>query len=249
MARSVHFVGRLIQQPLTYTWHSGLTINNDQELRMMVNVVLGNCPDVHWTTYHHYHQLILGSDIRQLDTIELLNLIILKLPYLRSIAWTVGCPLTSDFLHNTPWLDRITTLYSSFPQEGRVFFDMLSSPHLTNLDHLNLYRQHLGDEFVQALVKSPLVKQLRFCSLIEQDITDVGATMLANCPHFDKMKGISLKENQLSAAGLLTLFQSEYFTKFDTVFLEGNPGCDRFLSHIEEVFPLSSNLRSQWMAG
>jgi uncharacterized protein (TIGR02996 family) len=91
------------------------------------------------------------------------------------------------------------------PEEGylplRVVSPLLHSPHLENLEHLQLRLSSIGDDGCREIVSSGILKRLKVLDLRHGRITDEGARILADCPDIRHLERLDLDRNQLTARG------------------------------------------------
>jgi uncharacterized protein (TIGR02996 family) len=76
------------------------------------------------------------------------------------------------------------------------------SPHLTKLKHLCLRLTDFGDEGVQEIISSGLLKRLRVLDLQGGCISDEGAAALAASPDLKKLELLNLRSNALTDIGV-----------------------------------------------
>jgi hypothetical protein len=79
------------------------------------------------------------------------------------------------------------------------------APHLKSLEHLQLRLTDFGDEGVEAIVASGLLKRLRVLDLMYGCVTDDGAKLLAACPDLKNLRLLDLTMNALTEAGIAAL--------------------------------------------
>jgi uncharacterized protein (TIGR02996 family) len=75
----------------------------------------------------------------------------------------------------------------------------------TNLTHLQLRLADFGDEGIQEIIKSGLLKRLKVLDLRHGLITDEGAKALAACPDLKNITHLDLGWNRLSEEGIAAL--------------------------------------------
>src|SRR5262249_12963937 len=78
------------------------------------------------------------------------------------------------------------------------------SPHLTSLTHLQMRCCDGGDDMVEDLILSGVLKRLKSLDLRHGRITDEGAKLLAACPEVEGME-IDLVNNRLTDKGIAAL--------------------------------------------
>ncbi len=80
--------------------------------------------------------------------------------------------------------------------------ELVDSPHLKSLSHLQLRRSTCGDEGVAALVASGALKRLGWLDLRNGTITDAGARLLAACAAARNLRRLDLSRNAVTSIGL-----------------------------------------------
>src|SRR5262249_49564926 len=120
-----------------------------------------------------------------------------------------------DVLGANPTLGNLVELscwpHALEPGEVRAYIqpgpfrELVFSPHLKSLTHLALYLSDLGDEGVEAIVESDILKRLRVLDLWSGTITDAGARLLAACPDIRHLQRLRIAQNQLTAEGVQVL--------------------------------------------
>jgi uncharacterized protein (TIGR02996 family) len=144
--------------------------------------------------------------------VDLHNLFALRaLPRLRTLqVYHVHEAYPLEVLTGNPALGALTTLRlhpaHSHPPWGASLrraqvLALLRSPHLPALTHLHLHASDLGDEGVQGVIDSGILKRLRVLDLGHGCITDEGARLLAACPDVKKLELLDLSRNELSEEG------------------------------------------------
>ncbi|MEO1269224.1 MAG: FHA domain-containing protein, partial [Myxococcota bacterium] len=84
---------------------------------------------------------------------------------------------------------------------------LVLSPVLTQLDHLNLDQNEVGDEGIQSLMASPRPAQMRVLSLNACTISDAGAKLLAQ-GDWPCLERLELKLNTVGQEGALALAEA-----------------------------------------
>jgi uncharacterized protein (TIGR02996 family) len=79
------------------------------------------------------------------------------------------------------------------------------SPHLRQLQHLQLRNSDIGDEGLKAFIKSGLFKRLKTLDLLGGCVTDEGARALAACPDLRNLEALDISQNMLTQAGVAAL--------------------------------------------
>jgi uncharacterized protein (TIGR02996 family) len=79
------------------------------------------------------------------------------------------------------------------------------SPHLTSLTHLCLRLTDFGDEGIEEIVSSGLLKRLKVLDLRGGCVSDAGAEALAACPDTRNLSYLNMSSNGLTADGVRRL--------------------------------------------
>jgi len=82
---------------------------------------------------------------------------------------------------------------------------VVTSPHLTNLTHLQARLSDMGDDGCRMLVETGAFGRLRWLDLRHGCITDEGARILAACPGVRGLEHLDLSRNAVTGAGLALL--------------------------------------------
>jgi uncharacterized protein (TIGR02996 family) len=85
---------------------------------------------------------------------------------------------------------------------------LAASPHLTNLETLNLFSNKGTSAAAEALAASATMANLRSLTVSNNSITDDGAQALAQSQHLTKLRALSLRANALTVAGIKALAAS-----------------------------------------
>lgn len=80
--------------------------------------------------------------------------------------------------------------------------DVLHSPNLPRLIHLQLRSSNLGDVGCTEIVTSSILKRLKILDLRNGDITDTGARILADCPDLRRLELLDIEDNALTQTGI-----------------------------------------------
>jgi uncharacterized protein (TIGR02996 family) len=83
--------------------------------------------------------------------------------------------------------------------------ELVRSPHLKSLKHLQLRLSDMGDAGCQEIVQSGILKRLKVLDIAEGCITDKGAQILAGCPDLKNLQRLDVRSNWLTAAGIKAL--------------------------------------------
>ena len=83
--------------------------------------------------------------------------------------------------------------------------DLLHSPHLPKLTHLQIRLCDMGNAGVHEIVRSGILKRLRVLDLRHGCITDEGARILASCPDLKRLERLDIDRNAMTAAGVAEL--------------------------------------------
>lgn len=142
---------------------------------------------------------------------------------LRVLRYYHGIVYPLQALASNPALGRLTHLMC-YPHSGTGYntqtgeFDgvihrehvraIVNSPHLTALTHLQLRSCSGGDEMVEDVISSGILKRLDVLDLRHGRITDAGARQLAACPDARRLKVLDVVRNRLTGAGISTLNQA-----------------------------------------
>lgn len=90
-------------------------------------------------------------------------------------------------------------------------------PALEPLEVLDLRKNHIGDEGLEALAQSPVLINLREMDLRNNQITRTGMLSLAQSGNFSRLERLDLRTNQLAAAWAEKLKRSEKFSRLQYV--------------------------------
>jgi uncharacterized protein (TIGR02996 family) len=149
-----------------------------------------------------------------------------------NITWERGLPVKvalplAQFLERWPTMRALAPLtrldlgFNCYHDvEGARHF--AASPHLTNLTHLRLLGNVIGDVGVLYLAASPHLTNLTHLDLRGNDIGDEGVRHLAASPHFKKLTHLGLAFNVISDVGVRHLATSPHLTHLTHLDLSGN---------------------------
>ena len=87
------------------------------------------------------------------------------------------------------------------------FQEIIASPHLTKITHLQFRLSDMGDEGVRELIGSGFLERLRWLDLRHGCITDEGAKLFATCPDIRNLEHLDLSRNAVTQVGLNLLKQ------------------------------------------
>ena len=116
-----------------------------------------------------------------------------------------------DALTRNPALTNLTHLLVHPDGYHRPGHDPLPLPqvrelagarHLSSLTHLQLRFSGMGDDGVNALIQSPLLRRLEWLALRNGTITDYGARALADCAAAKALRRLDLSRNRVTQNGL-----------------------------------------------
>jgi uncharacterized protein (TIGR02996 family) len=96
--------------------------------------------------------------------------------------------------HEGEWASVISGVYA-----------LATSPHLRSLSHLQLRRCGGGDDVIEDLNDSGVLKRLKMLDLRHGRVTDAGARRLASCPHIANLEVLDLVNNRLTGLGIAAL--------------------------------------------
>lgn len=94
---------------------------------------------------------------------------------------------------------------------------LAGSPHMTNLELLQLVYLGLGDRAARALAASPYIRGLRNLSLDTNHVRDDGAVALATSGNFDGLEELWLGANNIGGKGLLAVATSPHLAKLEVL--------------------------------
>jgi uncharacterized protein (TIGR02996 family) len=80
--------------------------------------------------------------------------------------------------------------------------ELVNSPHLTSLSHLQLRLSEVGDEGVAAIIASGIMKRLGWLDLRNGRITDTGARLFAECAAARGLRRLDLSRNAVTSLGM-----------------------------------------------
>jgi uncharacterized protein (TIGR02996 family) len=83
--------------------------------------------------------------------------------------------------------------------------ELVRSPYLRKLTHLQLRLSDLGDDGCEEIVRSGILRRLKVLDLMHGSITDQGARILAACPDLRNLERLDISNNQLSEGGVAAL--------------------------------------------
>src|SRR5262249_17369086 len=83
--------------------------------------------------------------------------------------------------------------------------ELVRSPHLLRLAHLQIRLSDMGDDGIRLLIDSGMLRRLRWLDLRHGAVTDDGARLLADSPDFVRLEHLDLSRNAVTAAGLAVL--------------------------------------------
>jgi uncharacterized protein (TIGR02996 family) len=151
---------------------------------------------------------------------ELTRIFSLPLRRLRLLRYYHGLDYPLEAVADNPALGRLTHLLC-YPHSGtgydpaaNVFngaihrqhvHALVASPHLAALTHLQIRGCSGGDEMVEDIVSSGVLKRLRVLDLRHGRVTDAGARLLADCPDSRRLEVLDLVGNRLTDAGAAAL--------------------------------------------
>lgn len=148
-----------------------------------------------------------GYDARALFALPNLT----RLQVLRLFGWAPApadgvIPL--EVLARNPAFGALTHLlvHPAFTYE-RAFLpldcvrELVNSPHLKSLSHLQLRLSDMGDEGAQAIIGSGILKQLGWLDLRNGTITDAGALAFAQCAATRSLRRLDLSRNAVTSIG------------------------------------------------
>ncbi|MCF8720653.1 hypothetical protein [Nitrospina gracilis] len=90
-------------------------------------------------------------------------------------------------------------------------------PDLEALEVLDLRQNHLGDEGLEAIVRSPVLKNLCELDLRSNGITRLGLTMMAGVQNLVHLKKVDFRSNQLGKRWETKLKESEFYPELQEV--------------------------------
>ena len=137
------------------------------------------------------------------------------MPRLRILRFDHATEYPLEVLANNPTLGNLTHLlchpHAQYPEDHVAYIrlDQLravcQSPHLRSLTHLQLRLTDFGDDGVEEVVASGVLKRLRILDLSNGCVTDRGAAILAACPDLKNLSFLNLTRNALSEGGIAAL--------------------------------------------
>jgi hypothetical protein len=137
------------------------------------------------------------------------------MPGLRILRFDHAQKYPLDVLADNPALGNLTHLlchpHAQLPEDpdADIRLDHLRaicrSPHLRSLAHLQLRLTDFGDDGVEEVVTSAVLKRLRVLDLSYGCVTDRGAAILAACPDLKNLAFLDLTMNALSEDGVAAL--------------------------------------------
>jgi uncharacterized protein (TIGR02996 family) len=137
------------------------------------------------------------------------------MPRLRILRFDHATEYPLKVLADNPALGNLTHLlchpHAQWPRDHDAYIrlDQLRavcrSPHLRSLTHLQLRLTDFGDDGVEEVVASGVLKRLRILDLSNGCVTDRGAAILAACPDLKNLTFLNLARNALSEDGVAAL--------------------------------------------
>lgn len=150
--------------------------------------------------------LLYGTGIRSEDISEL------DLPALRVLAlYHFHAPAPLDWLAENPAMANLTKLALQPRPEGIAaagpegFRELLRSPHLRRIRHLQLRYTDIGDRGMADLVRSGWLRRLRVLDLRHGTVTNRGARSLVEAPDFGNLQRLDLQRNRIRRTGVRLL--------------------------------------------
>jgi uncharacterized protein (TIGR02996 family) len=192
----------------------------------------GEPPEEGWSDNHTYASGIerLIADMTRIEELHLLckhydstalfalpnltKLRVLRLYALGDPIWTREPSIALDVLARNPALRNLTHLmvHPHFADESLLPLSRLvpvfRSPHLESLIHLQMRLSDMGDEGVEEIVSSGILKRLTWLDLRHGCITDDGARLFAACPDTRNLERLDLSRNAVTESGLGVLRQA-----------------------------------------
>ena len=141
----------------------------------------------------------------------------LPLPHLRVLRFENADEYPLDVLAANPTLDQLTHLLChphaqrAGDQETGAYLRpgdlraVCRSPHLSGLTHLRLRLTDFGDDGIDEIITSGLLRRLRWLDLKYGCVTDRGAAALAACPDLKNLAFLDLSWNALTETGIEAL--------------------------------------------
>jgi uncharacterized protein (TIGR02996 family) len=117
---------------------------------------------------------------------------------------------------------------------------LLSSPHLTRLEDLNLEGNDIGDAGIGALAASPHLGRLRWLRAEANDIGPEGGRALARA-RLPSLGGLSLSHNRIGDEGVIALAGSCFLAPVTRLWLDGN-GLTDAAAHALATSPPTTSL-------
>jgi uncharacterized protein (TIGR02996 family) len=137
------------------------------------------------------------------------------MPRLRILRFDHAREYPLDVLAKNLTLGNLTHLlchpHAQWPEDRDAYIrlDQLRaicrSPNLRSLTHLQLRLTDFGDDGVEEVVASGVLKRLRVLDLSNGCVTDRGAAVLAACPDLKNLSFLNLTRNALSEGGIAAL--------------------------------------------
>jgi uncharacterized protein (TIGR02996 family) len=124
---------------------------------------------------------------------------------------------------------------------------LLASPHLTNLETLDLAANGLTDEGAKALAGWPHLASLRWLDLGANDLTDEGVRALASSPGVANLRGLSLYScDGIGEGGLKALLDSPHLANLVEFSLHDESECKGMWPALQERFGEGLNDFGYW---
>lgn len=143
-------------------------------------------------------------------------------------------PIVDEALAACSWLERLSALdLSGYPQSGPLgdagVRALVASPHLQNLQTLDLSGNKLTAEGFRAIANSPHLSNLLTLRLSGNPFNpayghgaDEGVCAVAASPYLANLRGLHLEGNGITDKGFRAVVDSRYLQNLETLVVSGN---------------------------
>jgi uncharacterized protein (TIGR02996 family) len=159
----------------------------------------------------------------------------------------VGLMVADERFSHLRWLD----LYDGNSASGRPgdddFIDIVTSPHLARLEHLDYGTNNASDDGAAALASSPTMTRLRSLNLCENYVSPVGLRALAHSPTLTSLRHLNLfacmGKTPLDDGAFADLLSSPLFTRLTALDFSSNAVSDEGVRRLAAT-PAAVGLRA-----
>ena len=123
---------------------------------------------------------------------------------------------------------------------------LAASPHLAQLQHLDLSSNYIGDQGVEALAASAHLTRLQYLDLADNHIGSGGARALAASPNLASLRHLDLYGNRIGDEGARALASSPHLASLQHLNLHSNGIEDEGAAALAASPHLPEPIRAQW---